>query len=139
MTGCPSSNIRQRSRAGAKRLCQRQRARRVDESGAHRSVRPALVSAALAEILVADSTVIRTSRCMRGCRPASFRFLQTGAGRGVSDIANELSLSVKTVSTIPQPHFGKDEFHGERRHHLYALRNGLFSKRRCIVKKFLNA
>jgi len=55
------------------------------------------VSAALAEILVADLDGAATSPAC-AASTANSRFCKL-ATDGVSDIANELSLSVKTVST----------------------------------------
>jgi DNA-binding NarL/FixJ family response regulator len=47
------------------------------------------------------------------------------AGRGVSDIALELSLSVKTVSTYRSRILEKMNFHANADITSYALRNGL--------------
>ena len=46
-------------------------------------------------------------------------------GRGVSDIANELSLSVKTVSTYRSRILEKMSFNANADITSYALRNGL--------------
>ena len=50
---------------------------------------------------------------------------QLAAGRGVSDIANELSLSVKTVSTYRSRILEKMSFTANADITSYALRNGL--------------
>ena len=58
------------------------------------------VSAALAEILVADLDGDPDKPMHARLSTREFQiFCKLAAGRGVSDIANELSLSVKTVST----------------------------------------
>jgi two-component system invasion response regulator UvrY len=52
-------------------------------------------------------------------------FCKLAAGRGVSDIANELSLSVKTVSTYRSRILEKMSFTANADITSYALRNGL--------------
>jgi two-component system invasion response regulator UvrY len=52
-------------------------------------------------------------------------FCKLAAGRGVSDIANELSLSVKTVSTYRSRILEKMSFNANADITSYALRNGL--------------
>ena len=72
------------------------------------------VSAALAEILVADLDGAGDKPLHARLSTREFQiFCKLATGRGVSDIANELSLSVKT-----QPDPGEDELQCERGHHL---------------------
>ena len=54
-------------------------------------------------------------------------FCKLAAGRGVSEIANELSLSVKTVSTYRSRILEKMDFHSNADITAYALRSGLMS------------
>jgi two-component system invasion response regulator UvrY len=80
------------------------------------------VSAALAEILVAD--LDKPLHARLSTREFQI-FCKLAAGRGVSDIANELSLSVKTVSTYRSRILEKMSFTANADITSYALRNGL--------------
>jgi DNA-binding NarL/FixJ family response regulator len=84
------------------------------------------VSAALAEILVADLDGDPDKPMHARLSTREFQiFCKLAAGRGVSDIANELSLSVKTVSTYRSRILEKMSFTANADITSYALRNGL--------------
>ncbi len=84
------------------------------------------VSAALAQQLVADLDVDRGKPQHACLSSREFQiFCKLAAGRGVSDIANELSLSVKTVSTYRSRILEKMKFTVNADMTSYALRNGL--------------
>ncbi len=84
------------------------------------------VSAALAEILVADLDGDPDKPMHARLSTREFQiFCKLAAGRGVSEIANELSLSVKTVSTYRSRILEKMNFHANADITSYALRNGL--------------
>ena len=84
------------------------------------------VSAALAEILVADLDSDPDKPLHTRLSTREFQiFCKIAAGRGVSDIANELSLSVKTVSTYRSRILEKMSFKTNADVTSYALRNGL--------------
>ena len=84
------------------------------------------VSAALAEILVADLDGDPDKPLHARLSTREFQiFCKLAAGRGVSDIANELSLSVKTVSTYRSRILEKMSFNANADITSYALRNGL--------------
>jgi two-component system invasion response regulator UvrY len=84
------------------------------------------VSAALAEILVADLDGDPDKPLHARLSTREFQiFCKIAAGRGVSDIANELSLSVKTVSTYRSRILEKMSFTANADITSYALRNGL--------------
>jgi DNA-binding NarL/FixJ family response regulator len=84
------------------------------------------VSAALAEILVADLDGDPDKPMHARLSTREFQiFCKLAAGRGVSDIANELSLSVKTVSTYRSRILEKMNFTANADITSYALRNGL--------------
>ena len=83
-------------------------------------------AAALAEILVADLDGDPDKPLHARLSTREFQiFCKLAAGRGVSDIANELSLSVKTVSTYRSRILEKMSFHANADITSYALRNGL--------------
>jgi two-component system, NarL family, invasion response regulator UvrY len=84
------------------------------------------VSASLAEILVAelDSDADKPLHTRLSTREFQI-FCKIAGGRGVSDIANELSLSVKTVSTYRSRILEKMSFKTNADVTSYALRNGL--------------
>jgi DNA-binding NarL/FixJ family response regulator len=86
------------------------------------------VSAALAEILVAelDSDADKPLHTRLSTREFQI-FCKIAGGRGVSDIANELSLSVKTVSTYRSRILEKMSFKSNADVTSYALRNGLIN------------
>lgn len=84
------------------------------------------VSAALAEILVADLDGDPDKPMHTRLSAREFQiFCKLAAGRGVSEIANELSLSVKTVSTYRSRILEKMSFRANADITSYALRNGL--------------
>jgi len=84
------------------------------------------VSAALAEILVADLDGDSDKPLHARLSTREFQiFCKLAAGRGVSEIANELSLSVKTVSTYRSRILEKMSFSANADITSYALRNGL--------------
>ena len=84
------------------------------------------VSAALAEMLVADLDGDADKPLHARLSTREFQiFCKLAAGRGVSDIANELSLSVKTVSTYRSRILEKMSFSTNADITSYALRNGL--------------
>jgi two-component system invasion response regulator UvrY len=84
------------------------------------------VSAALAEILVADLDGDPDKPMHARLSTREFQiFCKLAAGRGVSEIAHELSLSVKTVSTYRSRILEKMNFHANADITSYALRNGL--------------
>lgn len=84
------------------------------------------VSTALAEILVADLDGESDKPLHARLSAREFQiFCKLAAGRGVSDIANELSLSVKTVSTYRSRILEKMSFSANADITSYALRNGL--------------
>ncbi|MGA2707283.1 MAG: response regulator [Steroidobacteraceae bacterium] len=84
------------------------------------------VSAALAEMLVADLGGDPDKPMHARLSTREFQiFCKLAAGRGVSDIALELSLSVKTVSTYRSRILEKMNFHANADITSYALRNGL--------------
>ncbi len=80
------------------------------------------VSAALAEILVADLDGDPDKPLHARLSTREFQiFCKLAAGRGVSDIANELSLSVKTVSTYRSRILEKMSFNANADITSYAL------------------
>jgi two-component system, NarL family, invasion response regulator UvrY len=84
------------------------------------------VSTAVAEILVADLDGDADKPMHARLSSREFQiFCKIAAGRGVSEIANELSLSVKTVSTYRSRILEKMNFHANADITSYALRNGL--------------
>ena len=84
------------------------------------------VSAALAQQLVADLDGDPDKPMHARLSTREFQiFCKLAAGRGVSDIANELSLSVKTVSTYRSRILEKMSFTSNADMTSYALRNGL--------------
>ena len=84
------------------------------------------VSAALAEILVADLGSDPDKPVHTRLSTREFQiFCKIAAGQGVSDIANELSLSVKTVSTYRSRILEKMNFKTNADVTSYALRNGI--------------
>ena len=84
------------------------------------------VSATLAEMLVADLDGNPDEPLHARLSSREFQiFCKLAAGRGVSDIANELSLSVKTVSTYRSRILEKMSFKANADITSYALRNGL--------------
>jgi two-component system invasion response regulator UvrY len=84
------------------------------------------VSAALAELLVADLDGDPDKPLHTRLSTREFQiFCKLAAGRGVSDIANELSLSVKTVSTYRSRILEKMSFKTNADVTSYALRNGI--------------
>jgi two-component system, NarL family, invasion response regulator UvrY len=84
------------------------------------------VSAALAEILVADLASDPDKPVHTRLSTREFQiFCKIAAGQGVSDIANELSLSVKTVSTYRSRILEKMNFKTNADVTSYALRNGI--------------
>jgi len=86
------------------------------------------VSAALAEILVADLDSDPNKPLHTRLSTREFQiFCKIAGGRGVSDIANELSLSVKTVSTYRSRILEKMSFKTNADVTSYALRNGLIN------------
>ncbi len=84
------------------------------------------VSANLAQILVADldGGADRPLHARLSTREFQI-FCKLATGRGVSEIATELSLSVKTVSTYRSRILEKMSFHANADITSYALRNGL--------------
>ena len=86
------------------------------------------VSEALAEILVADLDSDPDKPLHTRLSTREFQiFCKIAGGRGVSDIANELSLSVKTVSTYRSRILEKMSFKTNADVTSYALRNGLIN------------
>jgi two-component system, NarL family, invasion response regulator UvrY len=84
------------------------------------------VSSAVAEILVSDLDGDADKPMHARLSTREFQiFCKIAAGRGVSEIANELSLSVKTVSTYRSRILEKMNFHANADITSYALRNGL--------------
>ena len=84
------------------------------------------VSAALAEMLAADLGGDPDKPMHARLSTREFQiFCKLAAGRGVSDIALELSLSVKTVSTYRSRILEKMNFRANADITSYALRNGL--------------
>jgi two-component system invasion response regulator UvrY len=86
------------------------------------------VSAALAEILAADLGSDADKPLHTRLSTREFQiFCKIAGGRGVTDIANELSLSVKTVSTYRSRILEKMSFKTNADVTSYALRNGLIN------------
>ena len=84
------------------------------------------VSASLAELLVEDLDSDRDKPLHDSLSTREFQiFCKLAAGRGVSDIANELSLSVKTVSTYRTRILEKMKFTNNADLTSYALRSGI--------------
>jgi len=84
------------------------------------------VSASLAELLLADLDGGADKPLHAKLSTREFQiFCKLAIGRGVSDIANELSLSVKTVSTYRSRILEKMSFTANADITSYALRNGL--------------
>ncbi|MGH8264921.1 MAG: response regulator [Steroidobacterales bacterium] len=84
------------------------------------------VSASLAELLVEDLDADRDKPLHDSLSTREFQiFCKLAAGRGVSDIANELSLSVKTVSTYRTRILEKMKFTNNADLTSYALRSGI--------------
>ena len=77
------------------------------------------VSAALAEILVADLDGDPDKPLHARLSTREFQiFCKLAAGRGVSDIANELSPEREDRQHLSQPYPREDELHGKCRHNL---------------------
>jgi DNA-binding NarL/FixJ family response regulator len=86
------------------------------------------VSPTLAELLAADLDVDHEQPLHAGLSEREFQiFCKLAAGQSVSEIANELSLSVKTVSTYRTRVLEKMAFKSNADITTYALRNGLMS------------
>lgn len=84
------------------------------------------VSAALAEMLVSDLDTNRDLPAHSGLSQREFQiFFKLATGASVSEIANELCLSVKTVSTYRSRVLEKMSFRTNADITSYALRNGL--------------
>jgi len=84
------------------------------------------VSASLAELLVADLDVDQDKPLHADLSEREFQiFCKLAAGQSVSGIANELSLSVKTVSTYRTRVLEKMCFKSNADITSYAVRNGL--------------
>jgi two-component system invasion response regulator UvrY len=84
------------------------------------------VSASLAELLVEDLDADRDKPLHDSLSTREFQiFCKLAAGGGVSDIANELSLSVKTVSTYRTRILEKMKFTNNADLTSYALRSGI--------------
>jgi DNA-binding NarL/FixJ family response regulator len=84
------------------------------------------VSAALAEMLVSDLDSDRDKPAHSGLSQREFQiFCKLATGASVSEIANELCLSVKTVSTYRSRVLEKMGFRTNADITSYALRNGL--------------
>jgi DNA-binding NarL/FixJ family response regulator len=84
------------------------------------------VSASLAELLVSDLDGNHDKPLHDGLSTREFQiFCKIAAGRGVSEIANELSLSVKTVSTYRTRILEKMKFTTNADLTSYALRSGI--------------
>lgn len=84
------------------------------------------VSASLAELLVSDLDGNQDKPLHDGLSTREFQiFCKIAAGRGVSEIANELSLSVKTVSTYRTRILEKMKFTTNADLTSYALRSGI--------------
>jgi len=84
------------------------------------------VSASLAELLVSDLDGNQDKPLHDGLSTREFQiFCKIAAGRGVSEIANELSLSVKTVSTYRTRILEKMKFTSNADLTSYALRSGI--------------
>jgi len=84
------------------------------------------VSAALAEMLVSDLDSNRDQPAHSGLSQREFQiFFKLATGSSVSEIANELCLSVKTVSTYRSRVLEKMSFRTNADITSYALRNGL--------------
>jgi two-component system, NarL family, invasion response regulator UvrY len=86
------------------------------------------VSASLAELLAAELDTDHDRPLHAGLSEREFQiFCKLAAGQSVSEIANELSLSVKTVSTYRTRVLEKMCFKSNADITSYALRNGLMS------------
>jgi two-component system, NarL family, invasion response regulator UvrY len=84
------------------------------------------VSASLAEMLVSDLDSNRDQPAHSGLSQREFQiFFKLATGASVSEIANELCLSVKTVSTYRSRVLEKMAFRTNADITSYALRNGL--------------
>jgi len=84
------------------------------------------VSATLAELLVDDLNTDHDKPLHDSLSAREFQiFCKLAAGRGVSEIANELSLSVKTVSTYRTRILEKMKFTTNADLTSYALRSGI--------------
>ena len=84
------------------------------------------VSASLAQLLVADLDGDADKPLHTRLSTREFQiFCKLAGGSGVSEIANELSLSVKTVSTYRSRILEKMSFRSNADVTSYALRNGL--------------
>ncbi len=84
------------------------------------------VSASLAELLVSDLDGNQDKPLHDGLSTREFQiFCKIAAGRGVSEIATELSLSVKTVSTYRTRILEKMKFTTNADLTSYALRSGI--------------
>lgn len=84
------------------------------------------VSASLAELLVAELDVDHNKPLHADLSEREFQiFCKLAAGQSVSEIANELSLSVKTVSTYRTRVLEKMCFKSNADITSYAVRNGL--------------
>lgn len=86
------------------------------------------VSASLAELLASELDVDHDKPVHAGLSEREFQiFCKLATGQSVSDIANELSLSVKTVSTYRTRVLDKMCFQSNADITTYALRNGLIN------------
>ena len=86
------------------------------------------VSSSLAELLVSELDVDHEKPLHTELSEREFQiFCKLAAGQSVSDIANELSLSVKTVSTYRTRVLEKMCFKSNADITSYALRNGLMN------------
>ncbi len=86
------------------------------------------VSASLAELLASELDTDHDQPLHAGLSEREFQiFCKLAAGQSVSEIANELSLSVKTVSTYRTRVLEKMAFKSNADITSYALRNGLMS------------
>jgi DNA-binding NarL/FixJ family response regulator len=84
------------------------------------------VSETLAELLVADLDTDKDTPIHAALSEREFQiFCKLATGRAVSDIASELCLSVKTVSTYRSRVLDKMSFSNNADITTYALRNGL--------------
>ncbi len=86
------------------------------------------VSSSLAELLVSELDADHDKPLHAGLSEREFQiFCKLASGQSVSEIANELSLSVKTVSTYRTRVLEKMSFKSNADITSYALRNGLMN------------
>jgi two-component system invasion response regulator UvrY len=86
------------------------------------------VSSSLAELLVSELDTDHDKPLHAGLSEREFQiFCKLASGQSVSEIANELSLSVKTVSTYRTRVLEKMSFKSNADITSYALRNGLMN------------